>query len=164
MKLSIKKSKSFSRKGNTSYCNVMATLTFSNFVHSIMSFPSFRRKYKDCVLQDTPVIKVIGYNYRTGDGAYTILSIGKAVKLPEDINNEKIAYRIAESRARHQLYTYVAEMCKGVFMFTREQIYGELAVNTVPGSGNGGLYDDWLKYEHLAEREMQHIESLLSEL
>lgn len=109
------------------------------------------------------------YRYEDSDGegtTYKAVSIGTAVKSTIDADNPKLAEKLAFARARLNCYRYAAALHNAWFHCLKELTYGNLLVttNTPECTTNGGLYDQWLYYQSLVEKEKYYISKLLSEL
>lgn len=91
--------------------------------------------------------------------------VGKAVKAPEDINNPLLAERIAESRAKLHIYRFVRRIIWNTYIHYRNIVFGQLQM-TSDNNGypcDGGLYDIYLKYNAIVNREEEHINRLIEE-
>lgn len=140
-------------------------VTMSNSDLNINS--SLPAKYKNSCNEYEKMFS--GYVYEDSDVhgiTYKAISIGKAVKSVTDADNQKLAEKLALARARLNCYKYVAALHNAWFHCLKELAYGNLLVitNTPECTSNGGLYDQWLYYSNLVEKERHHIGKLLSEL
>ena len=116
----------------------------------------YEKMFSDYVYEDSDVHGI----------TYKAISIGKAVKSVIDADNPKSAEKLALARARLNCYKYVAALYNAWFHYLKELVYGNLLVttNTPECTTNGGLYDQWLYYQSLVEKEKYYISKLLSEL
>ena len=159
------KSKNFSRKGDTTYCTIICMIELKHLdvrMDNILPknyklpYADFRQVFEDYTLEKSDYDGLV----------YKAISIGTTVKSVTDTDNPRLARKLAEARARLNCYRYAEALCNSWFHYLKEIIYGTLLVTTkTPEShSHGGLYDQWLYYENLVEREKYYINKLLSEL
>lgn len=160
------KSKNFSRKGNVTYCAVACEIEAPYSEEAIERLSTFVEYAKELKNQ-RDVFTKFDYSYSTrGDNLYKVVSVGKAVKSAVDTDNPRLAEKLAEARARLQCYRYIETYCNALFHSLKKLAYGSLIVTTSTPecTSNGGLYDQWLYYQSLVEREEYYINKLLSKL
>lgn len=159
------KSKNFSRKGDITYCTIICMIELKHLdvrMDNILPknyklpYADFRQVFEDYVLEKSDYDGLV----------YKAISIGTAVKSVTDTDNPRLARKLAEARARLNCYRYAEALCNSRFHYLKDIIYGTLLVttNTPECTSNGGLYDQWLYYQSLVEREKYYINKLLSEL
>lgn len=119
-------------------------------------YTDYSRMFEDYVYQESD------YKGMT----YKAISIGKAEKSATDEDNPRLARKLAEARAKLNCYKYAAALYNTRFHYLKELAFGNLLVttNTPECTANGGLYDQWLYYQSLVEKEKYYISKLLSEL
>lgn len=164
MKLKFK-NKNFNKKGDTTYCTIICMLELSNT--DVRMQNTLPKKYET---QYTDYSKIFeDYVYQESDYkglTYKAVSIGKAEKSATDENNPRLARKLAEARAKLNCYKYAAALHNAWFHYLKELAFGNLLVttNTPECTSNGGMYDQWLYYSSLVEKEKYYISKLLSEL
>ena len=97
---------------------------------------------------------------------YKAISIGKTEKSVTDEDNPRLARKLAEAKARLNCYRYAAALYNTWFHYLKELAFGNLLVSTncPECTSNGGMYDQWLHYQNLVEKEKYYISKLLSEV
>lgn len=160
------KNKNFSRKGNVTYCAVACEIETLRSEEAVERLSTFE-KYIEEIGKRRDVFTKFDCRYSMrGDNIYKVISVGKAVKSITDTDNPKLAEKLAEARARLQCYRYIETYCNALFHSLKELAFGNLLVTTncPECTTNGGLYDKWLYYQSLVEKEKYYISKLLSEL
>lgn len=159
------KSKNFNRKGDTTYCTIICMFELNNTDVRMQStlpkkyetqYTDYSRMFEDYVYQESD------YKGMT----YKAISIGKAEKSATDEDNPRLARKLAEARAKLNCYRYAAALYNARFHYLKELAFGNLLVTTncPECTSNGGMYDQWLYYSNLVEKEKYYISKLLSEL
>ena len=164
MKLKFK-SKNFNRKGDTTYCTIICMLELSNT--DVRMENTLPKKYQTEHTDYNKVFEDYVFNESNYSGlVYKAVSIGKAEKSATDEDNPRLARKLAEARARLSCYRYAAALHNAWFHYLKELAFGNLLVSTncPECTSNGGMYDQWLYYQNLVEREKYHISKLLSQL
>lgn len=94
---------------------------------------------------------------------YTVMVKGKAACSDEDTMDNVLGERIAEARAKITLYKFMKNLCKKVYMYYRTLLYGHRDIGIgVNKENEDSLYQSYLKYNALADKEEQHLNDLLN--
>ena len=93
---------------------------------------------------------------------YLVTVEGKATCSDEDIIDEVFGERIAEARAKITLYKFMKNLCKQVYTYYRVLLYGHRPLGIRANKENeDSLYQSYLKYNALADKEELHLKDLL---
>lgn len=105
----------------------------------------------------------INHNQNIIADGYTAIVKGKAVCSDEDTVDNVLGERIAEARAKITLYKFMKNLCKKVYMYYRTLLYGHRDIGIgVNKENEGSLYQSYLKYNALVDKEEQHLNDLLN--
>lgn len=107
------------------------------------------------------IMELQRYSNISTDG-YDIEVQGKAVCSKEDTVDEVLGERIAEARAKMTLYKFMRDLCKEVYMYYREFLYGKNTITVEHNDKNDNLIKSVLKYDSLYTMEWHHLNSLLN--
>lgn len=96
------------------------------------------------------------------DGGF-IKAVGKAICSDSDNCDPVVGERIAEARAKVDLYRFMNLFCKKVFFYYYAVLHGydDVTINVMNNSDS--VFNAAMKYETLHERESRHLNTLLHE-
>lgn len=80
----------------------------------------------------------------------------------KDIYDSVLGERIAESRAKIALYRFMELLCKKMYIFYKSMIDGESDIMITVSSKQPCLYNEYLKYGIICDREKQHLKDLMN--
>lgn len=89
-----------------------------------------------------------------------ITCLGKAKRAEGDIDNPVLAERIAECRAKINLYKFMRKFCGRMLRYYEAKVYGEVNMNGAP-AGHNTLYAAYRQYIFLLFQEKHHLIKLL---
>lgn len=107
--------------------------------------------------------KYIRCSVPLGDCIYIVVK-GFAKRADEDIYDPIIGERIAEARAKIELYKLMEKATDGICRFLFKYLYGSSEITGIfHNSYDGGIYQTHKKYQALLIKESHHLGKLLEE-
>lgn len=134
--------------------NTITKVTLSGVmkIPSAYDFPSKVDDYMD---------NYTGVTSHWYNGVIYVSSTGISKKSEEDVYDETLGYRIAESRAKIKLYKFLCNICRVYYQYLITLCFGENSEVWGIHPYNKGIRYDMSKYYVLLDREKQHLNTLI---
>ena len=101
-------------------------------------------------------------DYSEGVGHIYIKVTGKSVYSKEDKIDSLLGEEIAETRAKIYLYKFMRDFCSKVYFYYKKLIDGESDIVVTVSSKSDSLYNVYLEYDMLYNREKDHLRDLIN--
>ena len=104
----------------------------------------------------------ITFEYIKYTGGYIIGTTGTSKCSDKDTYDLVMGERIAEARAKMALYRFMELLCKKMYIFYKNVLDGESDFIITVSSEKPCLYNVYLKYGMLYDREKEHLRDLIN--
>lgn len=138
-----------------SFNNRVTVVTLKGNLNTSFPIPSTVYNWAIKYLENSRII------FKYTNEYFTISTTGIAKCSDRDTYDSVLGERIAESRAKIALYRFMELLCKAMYVFYKNMIDGECDITITMSSKQPCLYNDYLKYGMLYDREKDHLKYLL---